>query len=228
MPLSGDSPLTISFSTRTVSWIRFQVDSGNGTSLGLTEMVVHGDSSDIKLPGIPPAAPQGLAATQGSITLSWLRNLEPDLAGYRVYYGNSPENYPKVLDAGNVDHLLMTGLTDNVTYYFALKAYSLAGIESPGFSGEVNATFHAPKINSLSLASGPTWGGSNVTITGSNFTRGVTVMFGGSHGKVRSVNSTSIVVLAPPKSAGAVDVLVINADGSRVLLPKGFTYVKMK
>jgi hypothetical protein len=224
--LTGDSPLTISFSTRTVSWIRLQVVNGNGTSLGLTEMVVHGDSSDIKLPGIPPSTPQGLAVTQGSITLNWLRNPEPDLAGYRIYYGTSSGNYTKVLDAGNVNQLLMTGLTDNATYYFAIKAYSLAGQESPSLSDEVQATFRSPHIAGLSTAAGPTWGGTNVTISGSNFTKSVTVMFGGSHAKIQSVNATAIVVLTPTGSSGAANVLVINADGSRDSLTKGFTYIK--
>ena len=225
-PLTGDSPLTLSFSSRMVSWIRLQVVSGNGTSLGLTEMVVHGDSSTIKLPVTPPLMPQGLTVTQGSITLSWLRNLEPDLAGYRVYYGTSSENYTKVLDVGNVNQLLMTGLTANVTYYFAVKAYSLGGLESLGFSDEVQATFRSPHIYGLSTAAGPTWGGTNVTISGSNFTRSVTVMFGGSHAKIQSVNATAIVVLTPTGPAGAVNVLVINADGSRDTLVKGFTYIK--
>lgn len=228
LPLNGDSPFTLSFSSRKVSWIRLQVVSDNGTSLGLAEMVVHGDSSDIKLPNIPPSPPQGLTVTQGSITLNWLRNLEPDLAGYRVYYGISPGNYTKVLDVGNIDHLLMTGLTDNFTYFFAAKTYTLSGMESPGFSDEVQATFRAAHVDGLSTASGPTWGGTNVTISGSNFTKKVTVMFGGSHAKIQSVNSTAIVVMTPAGSAGAVNVLVINADGSRALLSKGFTYVKVK
>lgn len=226
MPLTGDSPVKLDFSLRNISWLRFQVETGNGTSLGLAEMVVHG-SSDINLPHIPPSIPLGLNATQGIITLSWMRNIEPDIAGYRVYYGTSSGNYSRVLDAGNVDRFLMTGLNNGVTYYFAIKAYSLSGQESPGFSEEVLATFYAPRIDGLSTAAGPTWGSTNVTITGSHFAKGVTVMFGGSHAKVVSVNSTAIVVLTPKYSAGTVGILVINSDGSRTTLPKSFTYVRL-
>ena len=224
--LNGSSPVKVSFPQRAISWVRFQVTSGNGTSLGLAEMVVHG-SSEINLPAVSPSTPLGLNAMQGSITLSWLRNLEPDLAGYRIYYGTSSGNYSRVLDVGNVDRFLMTGLSHNTTYYFAVKAYSLSGQESPGFSDEVQATFYAPHIGGLSAAVGPTWGSTNVTITGSHFAKGVTVMFGGSHAKVLSVNSTAIVVLTPKYSAGTVGVMVINSDGSRTTLPKSFTYVRL-
>ncbi len=226
MPLTGDAPVKLTFPLRNATWLRFRVETGNGTSLGLAELVVHGSSS-IGLTPVLPATPRGLKATQETITLSWTRNSEPSLGGYRVYYRTVQGTYSKVLDVGNVDRYTVTGLENGVTYYFAVKAYNLAGQESPNFSNEVQATFYSPHIDGISPSVGPIWGNTTVIISGSHFAAtGLTVMFGGTHAKVVSSNRTSIQVLAPKHSVGTVGVLVINPDGSRTTLPNSFTYVR--
>jgi len=77
------------------------------------------------------------------VTLQWDRNTEPDIAGYKVYYGTASRVYgvPIVL-AGNVTTYTVTGLTSG-TYYFAVTAYNTAGLES-GFSNEVFTTLSGP------------------------------------------------------------------------------------
>ncbi len=81
-----------------------------------------------------------------SVTLSWdppTTNTDgtplTDLAGYRVYYGNSPGSYSYSIDVGNVTTFTLSNLTSG-TYYFAVTAYNSSGIES-GFSNEVSKTF---------------------------------------------------------------------------------------
>lgn len=224
-PLTGSSPVKLSFPVREVFWIRFQVEAGQGPSLGLAEMVVHGNSK-INLPKVPPEVPKALKIAEGSILLSWQRNPEPYLGGYRIYYGVSPGNYTQVLDVGNVDRFTMPPLADGTTYYFAIKSYSLSGKESPGFSNEVKATFFAPRIQGISPASGPVSGGSRLTITGSHFSpRGVTVLFGGTHAQVLNSSPIAIEVLTPARPAGNAEVVVINADGSRISSLQSFSYL---
>jgi hypothetical protein len=75
-----------------------------------------------------------------SVTLAWsppIPNLT--IAGYRLYYGTSSHNYSTMLDLGNVTSGTITGLTAGQTWYFAVTAYNVVGLESP-FSGELSYT----------------------------------------------------------------------------------------
>jgi hypothetical protein len=70
--------------------------------------------------------------------LVWDKNSEGDLAGYYLYFGNSPGNYTAAVDVGNVteyilDHLI---LHEDVIYYIAITAYDASGNESD-FSAEL-------------------------------------------------------------------------------------------
>jgi len=88
-------------------------------------------------------------AAAGQVTLAWDANTEPDLSGYRIYYGTASGTYGTPINVGNVLTYTVTGLTDGLTYYFALTAYDTFGNES-GYSNEVvyavpSAT--SPEIN---------------------------------------------------------------------------------
>ena len=86
------------------------------------------------------------------------------------------------------------------------------GIASTPVAVTVAST--APTISSLSATSGPSTGGTVVTITGTNFVAGAHVTFGGSAGTAVTVTSaTSITVTAPAHAAGAVSVAVTNPNG---------------
>jgi hypothetical protein len=74
---------------------------------------------------------------RGVITLSWNPNNEPDLAGYKIYYGTVSREYSEVIDAGNVTTYRIEGLSPEVRYFFAITAYDAAGNESD-FSQEVS------------------------------------------------------------------------------------------
>lgn len=71
-------------------------------------------------------------------TLAWDANTEPELAGYRIYYGTAPRTYGAPIDVGNVTTYKVQGLTRGQRYYFAATAYDAVGNES-GFSNEVSA-----------------------------------------------------------------------------------------
>lgn len=62
-----------------------------------------------------------------------------DLAGYKVYYGNSSRNYSKCIDVGNIKNYTVNNLTEGLTYYFAVTAYDIFGNES-GYSNEAIKT----------------------------------------------------------------------------------------
>ena len=68
----------------------------------------------------------------------------------------------------------------------------------------------APTVTSISPANGPVAGGTNVTITGSNFTIGSTVQFGGNRGMNFVFNSSTRATVFAPPGRGIVDVTVTN------------------
>src|SRR5204862_117972 len=83
----------------------------------------------------------------------------------------------------------------------------------------------APTVSGVSPNSGPTGGGTAVTITGTGFASGATANFGGTAAtNVVVVSSTSITASTPAHAAGAVNVVVTNAGGQSGTLVGGFTY----
>jgi len=80
-------------------------------------------------------------------------------------------------------------------------------------------------VSGASPATGPTSGGTVVTITGKGFQAGAAVKFGGSQSSAVTVaSSTQITALSPPGSSGTVSITVTNPDTQSASLPSGFTY----
>jgi RHS repeat-associated protein len=56
------------------------------------------------------------------LTVSWSANAEP-VDGYKVYWGTESRNYTYSVDVGKMTSYMITGLTNGVSYYIAVKAY---------------------------------------------------------------------------------------------------------
>jgi hypothetical protein len=83
-----------------------------------------------------------------------------------------------------------------------------------------------PTVSGIVPTSGPTAGGTSITITGTNFVRGATVSIGGALATgVNWVEATSITAVTPAGTAGAKDVMVTNPDSQTGTLANGFTYI---
>ncbi|MET9024106.1 IPT/TIG domain-containing protein [Nocardia sp. NPDC004168] len=80
-----------------------------------------------------------------------------------------------------------------------------------------------PTITSLSPTSGPTTGGTSVTITGTGFGGPTTVRFGSTATTFTLDSATQITAVAPAGSVGTVQVTVTNSGGTSNGLP--YTYV---
>ena len=93
----------------------------------------------------PPSTP--VAGT--SVTLGWVAPTEnnngspiTDLAGYKIHYGVTSQDYTKVVAVSNpsLSRYVLDSL-ESGTYFFAITAYNSKGIEST-LSGEISATLN--------------------------------------------------------------------------------------
>ena len=111
------------------------VDNLKLTSVLLLTIVLGacGGSSNDPVPGID------VPSSTGNATLMWLPpttnedgSALEDLAGYKLYYGTSSDKLNNVIKIDNpgLSTYVIDGLSENVTYYFAIKAIDFAGNES--------------------------------------------------------------------------------------------------
>ena len=96
----------------------------------------------------------GLYAAQ--VTLAWDPSTDPNVTGFRVFYGTSSHSYPFKNDAGKNTTFTLSNLQDGATYYFVVTAYNSSGIESQ-FSNEVSGVAGAGKGDSIPTISDPNW-----------------------------------------------------------------------
>jgi len=82
-----------------------------------------------------------------------------------------------------------------------------------------------PTLTGVSPTTGPTAGGTSVTLTGQNFASGAAVTFGGvAATSIVVVSATQITATTPPHAAGAVSVVVTNPNGQSATLANAFTF----
>jgi hypothetical protein len=113
------------------------------------------------------------------------------------------------------------------TLALASSVSALAALLASGCGGGGSspiAPSNAPIVRALSPATGTSFGGTDVTITGEKFVAGSTVSFGGVPGvNVAVENGNTIRATTPPHASGAVDVTVSGSTGSSILA-QAFTF----
>jgi hypothetical protein len=136
-----------------------------------------------------------------------------------VKFGSTAATNVVVVSATQITATTPAGSAGAVTVTVTVNGQS--GSLTNGFTYAV-----APTVTSVSPNSGPTAGGTAVTITGTNFVAGATVTFGTAAAtNVVVVSGTSITATTPAGSAGAVTVTVTNPGSQSGSLASGFTYV---
>jgi len=107
-----------------------------------------------------PVAAFSVAASSGalaneSITLGWIPSPSPQAAGYAVYYGNTSGSYHSRIDAGTNVVAMVTNLSAELTYYFAVVTYDMDGWESvPSNEISYSGRGTPPAFTSISLVRG--------------------------------------------------------------------------
>ena len=92
------------------------------------------------------------------VVLEWDQNLEPDVMGYKIYYGSQSGTYATVIDVGNWTTCVIGGLEPGHTYFIAATVYN-AYYESD-YSEEI--TYTTPALNKPPVAAA----GADQTVTG--------------------------------------------------------------
>lgn len=192
-------------------------------------------------PGPPTNKNPANAATalNQSLTLTW--DGGPWGQMFDIYLGTGTTG-PLQLIASNVvtgdpdpapNHVFGTfkisGLAPNTTYRWMIVSKTMANLSAGGpvwsFTTGGTAPTSGATVASISPATGPSAGGTAVTITGTNFAAGATVSFGfGAASHVVVVNSTTITATTPPSVGGSANVKVVNPDGTSGSLAGGFAY----
>ena len=125
------------------------------------------------------------------VTLAWEQNTEPDIAGYKIYYGDSSGNYPNSVNITpwNVTTCTISDLIEGQTYYFAATAYYSNLVESD-YSAEISynsnpATTTSTVIKTTTTAEPATNTSTTTSVSG-----------GGGHGGGGSYSSTTTTAAA--------------------------------
>ena len=150
----------------------------------------------------------------------------------------APENVPtQISDSTTVDEQFHDGIAISAgnTHSLAIKSDGTLwswGENSSGELGDGTTTDQgvanpvAITQNCITPNSGTTLGGTNVTISGSNFAGVTSVTFGGNAAtNVTTVSSTTITATTPAHEAGQVSVVITNSDAQTATLTNGFTYI---
>ena len=79
--------------------------------------------------------PQPVLSSQ--ITIAWDSNAQPEVVGYKLYYGTSSGQYSGTFDVSNQTAGTLSGLQAGAAYFFAATAYDVHGNQS-NYSAEVS------------------------------------------------------------------------------------------
>jgi hypothetical protein len=192
--------------------ILIQAPPANATGLNLTR------------PGFGFRVPRGASGTM-------------TIGGYDITPGTqfSTSTADIFLDApaygGIISSTAPTSATMNISVspnavFGAKNIIVMRGAEASIVNGGIVLVDVEPNPVDVLPASGPTSGGTTVTIIGSNFRPGAQVSFGGLMAlDVNVINDGTIAATTPPNSPGAANVLVVNADGTSAVIPRGFTFL---
>jgi hypothetical protein len=105
----------------------------------------------------------------------------------------------------------------------------LATVTVQNVDGQTASLFTAftyvppPVITSVSPSTGPTIGGNTVTISGSGFQSGATVLFGSTTAAVTFINSSTLSVVAPA-GTGTINISIDNPDGQNTTALLVYSY----
>ena len=154
-----------------------------------------------------------------SANLVWDASTSSNVGGYYVSYGENGENYNSSIDVGNTTIYTVTGLQEDVTYYFVVKAYDSQRTAASIDSNQVNLTIPGGSTLTVDFAASQTIVAGNMSVIFTPFTTGSVTSwewsFAGSY--TPSVNNSSnqaVNVSYPIPGTYSVSLTVSGPSGS--------------
>ncbi|MEZ5583612.1 MAG: PKD domain-containing protein [Candidatus Competibacteraceae bacterium] len=111
-------------------------------------------------------------AFAGQASLAWDPSTSTGVGGYRLYYGQTSQNYTANVDVGNQTSHTLTNLQDGATYYFAVTAYDTSATAESDYSNEVSKTI--PSVLQAGFTASPVFGEVPLTVTFTDQSSGAT------------------------------------------------------
>jgi peptidoglycan/xylan/chitin deacetylase (PgdA/CDA1 family) len=154
-----------------------------------------------------------VAALQAQIDLALANKTWLVICYHKLSIGAPAEQWDSTLD----DFIA-------VLDYLTLKGARVVTVREGVALQRGSTSAPAPTLTGVSPATGPTAGGTSVTLSGTGFAEGAGVTFAGVAVTPASITATDISILTPPHEAGAVTVTVTNPDGQSATRTGAFTY----
>jgi hypothetical protein len=186
-------PTTITFTN---------TDSGQGTTTVTATLTVNA-------PGVPPTvtsiAPTGGTTAGGTAVTITGTNLT---GATSVTIGGTAATNVAVVNATTVTAVTPAHVAGTVDVVVTTP-------DGKGTGTGLYTYVTSPTVTSIAPTSGPTQGGTSVTITGTNFTGATAVTIGGAAAtSVMVVNNTTITAITPGGTAGTASVAVTTPGGT--------------
>jgi hypothetical protein len=151
--------------------------------------------------------------TGGTAGGTWVSIIGSEFTGARaVYFGSIPA-YFRVNSDDCISAIAPAQAPNPLTVDITVQSYGGTSAITPA-DQFTYFVVPPPSVTSVAPTSGQTSGGTQVMITGSNFTGATAVNFGTTHAtSFTLISDTSIEAIAPPGS-GTVDVTVVSPTGT--------------
>ena len=215
--------------------------AGNGGVTATSTSGIAATSANVSTTSATAIDPAGnlLLASQGAGVNGTLPALQVVAESNGTYYGQA-------MTAGDI-YTIAGGSASGTTIPGNASAFGLAGptsLASDGLGnvfmtdgattasanlyeitgGPTGPAAQPPTVTSISPTSGPTAGGTSVTITGTNLTGATAVDFGTTAATSVTVNSATSVTATSPAGTGTVNVTVTTPNGTSTGTAGQFTY----
>ncbi|MBI3968308.1 MAG: Ig-like domain-containing protein [Chloroflexi bacterium] len=164
----------------------------------------------------PPAPPEDLELSVGSIRLRWRPSPSPDVAGYTIYVGTQSGQYDRIFDAGLTTSYRIEDVTPGATYYVVMRSYDRSGQFGPTTT-EASLTLPAahPTVTATATVSATATASGTATVALSS---GITT--------TATATTTGTIAAATPLASGTVFATAtasgtVSATGTPVASPSG-------